>query len=122
MRARLECFFYATCYSFPQTRSAHPEVPTMVKTNKRSSTPIRFLVPADKQDALLEYYKSIARGSDLSCYAEIVRPRYRDITYYGAIMHPEERAVVLVFEHIKNSAAFVNGAINACPWALFHRT
>lgn len=93
----------------------------MATTNKRSKT-IRFLVPTHKQEALLEYYKSIARGSGLSCHAEIERPRWRDLTYYAAIMQPEERAVVLVFEHVENSAAFINGAISACPWALFHRT
>ncbi len=80
---------------------------------------VRFVVPESKQTELLEYFTAIAKGTDMTCYAEVARPTWGVMNWYGQNIFLKNRAVVLVFEHVKNSAAFVNGAIDACPWARF---
>ncbi len=67
---------------------------------------LRFRVPEDRQSQVLDFFRYIARGTDVTCYGELVR---------------RPGKVILVMEGMNNAAAVASGVLTAFPWANLER-
>ncbi len=77
-----------------------------MNSKSRHRQRLRFRVPEDRQSPVLDFFKYIARGPNVTCYGELVRSRGK---------------VVLVMEGMNNAAAVASGVLTAFPWTNLER-